>query len=258
VQVGSLFSADAWNNVTFTAGEVKNPRRNLPLSLIFGTGLVLTLYVLANFVYLMALPLHGDPHGATLLARGIQYASEDRVGTAVLEEIFHSAGAKLMAAAILISTFGCANGMLLAGARVYYAMARDGLFFPAVGRLHPRYKTPVTSLIVQAFWSCLLCLSGSYSQLLDFTMFAALLFYIATIFGLFVLRVRRPNAERPYKAFGYPALPALYILMAAWICIVLLRYKPQFTWPGLIIVLLGVPAYWLLLRRSTPPEASRG
>jgi basic amino acid/polyamine antiporter, APA family len=256
VQVGSLFSADAWNNVTFTAGEVKNPRRNLPLSLICGTGLVLTLYVLANFVYLMALPLHGDPHGATVLARGIQYANEDRVGTAVLEEIFHSAGAKLMAGAILISTFGCVNGMLLAGARVYYAMARDGLFFASIGKLHPRYKTPVISLVVQAVWSCLLCLSGSYSQLLDFTMFAALLFYIATILGLFVLRVRRPDAERPYKAFGYPALPALYILMAAWICIVLLRYKPQFTWPGLIIVLLGVPAYWLLLRRSTPPEAS--
>jgi APA family basic amino acid/polyamine antiporter len=258
VQVGSLFSADAWNNVTFTAGEVKNPRRNLPLSLICGTGLVLTLYVLANFVYLMALPLHGDPHGATVLARGIQYASEDRVGTAVLEQIFHSAGAELMAGAILISTFGCVNGMLLAGARVYYAMARDGLFFAPIGKLHPRYKTPVISLVVQAVWSCLLCLSGTYSQLLDFTMFAALLFYIATILGLFVLRVRRPDADRPYKAFGYPAMPALYILMAAWICIVLLRYKPQFTWPGLIIVLLGVPAYWLLLRRSTSPEASRG
>jgi APA family basic amino acid/polyamine antiporter len=258
VQVGSLFSADAWNNVTFTAGEVKNPRRNLPLSLILGTGLVLTLYVLANFVYLMALPLHGDPYGSTLLARGIQYAQDDRVGTAVLEEIFHSAGAKLMAAAILLSTFGCVNGMILAGARVYYAMARDGLFFQSIGKLHPRYKTPVASLVVQAIWSCLLCLSGSYGQLLDFTMFAALLFYIATIGGLFVLRFTRPNADRPYKALGYPVLPALYILMAAWICIVLLRYKPQYTWPGLIIVLLGVPAYWLLLRRSGPQEINRG
>jgi APA family basic amino acid/polyamine antiporter len=250
VQVGSLFSADAWNNVTFTAGEIKNPKRNLPLSLVLGTGLVLTLYLLANFIYLMALPLHGDPHGATLLARGIQYAQDDRVGTAVLEQIFHSAGAKLMAAAILLSTFGCVNGMILAGARVYYAMSRDGLFFKGIGKLSPRYKTPIASLIVQAVWSCLLCLSGSYGQLLDFTMFAALLFYIATIGGLFVLRVKRPHADRPYKAFGYPVLPAVYILMAAWICIVLLRYKPQYTWPGLAIVLLGVPAYWLLQRQN--------
>ncbi len=250
VQVGSLFSADAWNNVTFTAGEIRNPKRNLPLSLVMGTGLVLTLYVLANFIYLAALPLHGDPHATTIVGQGIQYAEQDRVGTAVLEEIFHSAGAKLMAAAILISTFGCVNGMLLAGARVYYAMSRDGLFFNSVGKLSPRYKTPVVSLVVQAFWSCLLCLSGSYGQLLDFTMFAALLFYIATIGGLFVLRVKRPDAERPYKAFGYPVLPGLYIVMAAWICVVLLRYKPQYTWPGLIIVLLGVPVYWLRSRST--------
>jgi basic amino acid/polyamine antiporter, APA family len=245
VQVGSLFSADAWNNVTFTAGEVRNPSRNLPLSLAIGTGVVLLLYILANFVYLCALPLHGDPHGTTLVARGIQYATEDRVATAVLQESFHSAGAYLMAAAILISTFGCNNGMILAGARVYYAMSRDGLFFKAAGRLHPKYRTPVASLIVQSVWSCALCLSGSYGQLLDFTMFAALLFYILTIGGLFVLRVKKPNAERPYKAFGYPVLPAIYILMTIWICIVLLRYKPQYTWPGLAIVLLGVPVYFL-------------
>jgi APA family basic amino acid/polyamine antiporter len=243
VQVGSLFSADAWNNVTFTAGEVRNPSRNLPLSLAIGTGLVLLLYILANFVYLCALPLHGDPNGTTLLSRGIQYASEDRVATAVLEQSFGAIGAYLMAGAILISTFGCNNGMILAGARVYYAMSRDGLFFKAAGELHPKYKTPVASLIVQAIWSCLLCLSGTYSQLLDFTMFAALLFYILTIGGLFVLRVNQPNAERPYRAFGYPILPAVYILMAAWICVVLLRYKPQYTWPGLAIVLLGVPVY---------------
>jgi len=253
VQTGSLFSADAWNNVTFTAGEVRNPRRNLPLSLVMGTGLVLTLYILSNFVYLMALPLHGDPHGATIFARGIQYASEDRVATAVLEQIFSARGAYLMAAAILISTFGCVNGLTLAGARVYYAMSRDGLFFKAAGKLHPRYKTPVASLIVQAVWTCLLCLSGSYGQLLDYTMFAALLFYILTISSLFVLRAKRPDAERPYKAIGYPILPAVYILMAAWICGVLLRYKPQYTWPGLILVLLGVPVYWMWRRR---PELS--
>src|SRR5271156_6117276 len=244
-QVGSLFSADAWNNVPFTAGEVKNPSRNLPLSLAMGTGIVLLLYILANFVYLCALPLHGDPNGTTLVARGIQYASEDRVATAVLQETFNSTGAYLMAAAILFSLFGCNNGMILAGARVYYAMSRDGLFFKAAGKLHPRYRTPVVSLIVQAVWSGLLCLSGTYSQLLDYTMFAALLFYILTIGGLFVLRVRKPKAERPYRAIGYPVLPAIYILMTVWICVVLLRYKPQYTWPGLAIVLLGVPVYFM-------------
>ena len=250
VQVGSLFSADAWNNVTFTAGEVRNPRRNLPLSLALGTGLVLTIYILANFVYLVALPLHGDAQGATVFARGIQYAAEDRVATAVLEQVFHSYGAYLMAGAILLSTFGCTNGMVLAGARVYYAMSRDGLFFKSAGKLNPRYNTPVVAIVIQAIWSALLCLSGSYGQLLDFTMFAALLFYILTIGGLFVLRVRKPNADRPYRAFGYPVLPALYIVMAAWICIVLLRYKPQYTWPGLMIVLLGIPVYALWSRGS--------
>ncbi|MGC1361468.1 MAG: amino acid permease [Silvibacterium sp.] len=250
VQTGSLFSADAWNNVTFTAGEVRNPRRNLPLSLVMGTGMVLGLYILCNLVYLMVLPMHGDPHGATAFARGIQYASEDRVATAVLQQIFSTRGADLMAAAILISTFGCVNGMTLAGARVYYAMSRDGLFFKAAGRLHPRYKTPVASLIVQAVWTCFLCLSGSYSQLLDYTMFAALVFYILTIGGLFVLRVKEPDAQRPYKAIGYPVLPAAYILMAAWICIVLLRYRPQYTWPGLFLVLLGVPVYTLWRRQG--------
>jgi APA family basic amino acid/polyamine antiporter len=250
VQTGSLFSADAWNNVTFTAGEVRNPRRNLPLSLALGTGMVLGLYILCNFVYLMVLPMHGDPHGATAFARGIQYASEDRVATAVLQQIFSTRGAYLMAGAILISTFGCVNGMTLAGARVYYAMSRDGLFFKAAGRLHPRYKTPVASLIVQAVWTCLLCLSGSYGQLLDYTMFAALVFYILTIGGLFVLRWKQPDAQRPYKAIGYPVLPAAYIVMAAWICIVLLRYKPQYTWPGLFLVLLGVPVYALWRRQE--------
>jgi len=251
VQVGSLFSADAWNNITFTAGEVKNPKRNIPLSLVLGTGFVLTVYFLASLAYILVLPMHGDPHGATVLARGVQYASEDRVGTAALEQIFHSGGAWLMAAAILISTFGCANGLSLAGARVYYAMSRDGLFFKSVGKLHPRYKTPAAGLLVQAVWATLLCISGSYSQLLDYIMFAVLVFYILTIAGLFVLRIKRPDALRPYKALGYPVLPALYIVMAAWICIVLLRYKPQYTWPGLVLVLLGIPVYLFWSRRST-------
>jgi APA family basic amino acid/polyamine antiporter len=259
VQVGSLFSADAWNNITFTAGEVKNPKRNIPLSLILGTGFVLTVYILVSFAYLLVLPLHGDPHGATVMARGIQYASEDRVATAALEQIFHSGGAYLMAAAILISTFGCANGMTLAGARVYYAMSQDGLFFKSVGKLHPRYKTPVAGLIVQACWTVLLCVSGSYGQLLDYIIFAVLVFYILTIGGLFVLRVKKPDAPRPYKALGYPVLPAFYILLASWICVVLLRYKPQYTWPGLVLVLLGIPVYLFWSRRRSTaqmPEAT--
>ena len=250
VQVGSLFSADAWNNVTFTAGEVKNPKRNLPLSLILGTGFVLTVYFLVSLAYLVVLPLHGDPNGATAMARGIQYAAEDRVATAALGQVFRSGGAMLMAAAILISTFGCANGMTLAGARVFYAMSQDGLFFKRVGKLHPKYKTPVAGLLIQGAWTVILCVSGSYSQLLDYIIFAELIFYILTIAGLFVLRFKRPDAPRPYKALGYPVLPALYIVMAAWICIVLLRYKPQYTWPGLVLVLLGIPVYLVWSLRS--------
>jgi len=250
VQVGSLFAADAWNNITFTAGEVKNPRRNLPLSLILGTGFVLTVYFLVSLAYILVLPLHGDPNGATAMARGIQYASEDRVATAVLGQIFHSGGAQWMAAAILISTFGCANGMTLAGARVYYAMSRDGLFFKSVGKLHPQFKTPVAALLIQCVWTVVLCVSGSYGQLLDYIIFAELVFYVLTIAGLFVLRAKKPNADRPYKAWGYPVLPALYIVMAVWIGIVLLRYKPQYTWPGLVLVLIGIPVYLFWSRRN--------
>jgi APA family basic amino acid/polyamine antiporter len=243
-QVGSLFSADAWNNVTFTAGEVRNPQRNLPLSLAAGTGAVILIYIAVNFIYLLVLPLWGDPAATTVLGRGIQYASEDRVATAVMQQMVPY-GARLMALAILVSTFGCNNGLILAGSRVYYAMARDGLFFRSVGRLHPRYRTPHISLAVQAVWAAVLCLSGSYGQLLDYTIFAVLLFYILTLVGLFVLRRTRPDAPRPYRALGYPVLPAVYILLAIMIDIVLLRYKPQYTWPGLIIVLLGIPVYFV-------------
>jgi APA family basic amino acid/polyamine antiporter len=250
-QVGSLFSADAWNNVTFTAGEVKNPRRNLPLSLAIGTGFVILMYVLSNFIYLLTLPLNGDPHGLTVLARGIKYAAEDRVGTAALQVMFGHAGAAAMAIAILISTFGCNNGLILAGARVYYAMAKDRVFFTkAAEKLHPKYKTPAISLWIQAAWTCVLCLSGSYGQLLDYIIFAVLVFYILTILGLFVLRFKRPDAERPYRAVGYPFLPAIYIVMALFIDVVLLRYKPQYTWPGLLIVLLGIPVYLFVRRRN--------
>jgi basic amino acid/polyamine antiporter, APA family len=257
VQVGSLFSSDSWNNVTFTAGEIRDPKRNIPLSLVIGTGVVLLLYVLCNFVYLSVLPMVGDPAATTIGGRGIQFASEDRVATAVMEQAGSSLGAagagfgaKLMAAVILISTFGCVNGLLMAGARVYYAMSRDGLFFKSVGKLSERSKTPVNSLWVQWAWTCLLCLSGSYGQLLDYVIFAVLVFYILTITGLFVLRRTRPEAARPYKAFGYPVLPALYIVMAGWISVVLLRYKPQYTWPGLMIVLLGIPVYLVWTRMA--------
>ena len=236
--------------MTFTAGEVKNPSRNLPLSLALGTGVVITLYIVCNFVYLSVLPLDGIANGTTILARGIKYATEERVGTAVMTQMFGSAGGLLMAAAIMVSGFGCVNGLILAGARVYYAMAKDGLFFRGVAKLHPTYKTPAVSLMVQMVWTCVLCVSGSYGQLLDYIVFAVLVFYILTIFGLFVLRRTHPEAERPYRAIGYPILPAVYIVMALFIDVVLLRYKPQFTWPGLIIVLLGIPVYFLWPRRG--------
>ncbi|MDP9262902.1 MAG: APC family permease, partial [Acidobacteriota bacterium] len=228
------------------------------------------LYVLANVAYLSVLPLHGDKHSNTLMGRGIQYATDDperaaaqpesapdRVGTAVMRQMFGSTGVALMAVAILLSTFGCNNGLILSGARVYYAMARDGLFFQSAGKLHPTYKTPVMSLVVQAVWICVLCLSGTYNQLLDYIVFAVLVFYILTIVALFVLRRTRPDAERPYKAIGYPVLPAIYILMALFIDVVLLRYKPQFTWPGLIIVLLGIPVYFLWSRGAAGKAPAR-
>jgi len=248
-QVGSLFSADAWNNVTFTAGEVKNPSRNLPLSLALGTGVVIALYIACNFIYLSVLPLHGTPDGASIMERGIKYATEDRVGTAVMSEMFKSGG-KLMAAAIMISSFGCMNGLILSGARVYYAMAKDRLFFRSVAKLHPTYRTPAISLMVQMVWTSVLCISGSYGQLLDYIIFAVLVFYILTIGGLFVLRRTRPHALRPYKAVGYPILPIIYIVMALFIDVVLLRYKPQYTWPGLIVVLLGIPVYYAWSRSA--------
>ena len=254
-QVGSLFSADAWNNVTFTAGEVKNPSRNLPLSLALGTGVVIALYIACNFVYLSVLPLDGNPSGVSVLERGMKYALEDRVGTAVMTQMLGPIGGALMAVAILLSSFGCNNGLILSGARVYYAMAKDRLFFRSVAKLHPRYKTPWISLMVQMVWTCFLCISGSYGQLLDYIIFAVLVFYILTMVGLFVLRRTRPDAERPYRAFGYPVLPAIYILMAFFIDVVLLLYKPQYTWPGLIIVLLGIPVFFLWSKAEGAGEA---
>ncbi|MGH9631795.1 MAG: APC family permease, partial [Bryobacteraceae bacterium] len=223
--VGALFSSDAWNNVTFTAGEVRNARRNLPLSLALGVGMVSILYIACNFVYLSALPLEG-----------IQTAPQDRVATAVAAQMFGPAGVQLLAAAIMVSTFGCLNGLILAGARVYYAMALDGLFFRRIGVIDPKYRTPVASLVCQCIWASALTLTGRYNDLLDYVIFAVLLFYILTISGLFVLRRTRPELERPYRAFGYPILPATYIAIAGLIEVLLLLYKPNYTWPGLIIV----------------------
>ncbi len=238
--VGSLFSSDAWNNVTFTAGETKNPARNIPLSLALGVGMVSTVYVVANLVYLNVLPF-----------AAIQSAPQDRVGTAAAAAILGGSAEYLMAAAIMISTFGCVNGLTLAGARVYYAMALDGLFFPPVAKLDARTLTPNVSLWAQAAWAIVLALSGRYNDLLDYVIFAVLLFYILTIAGIFVLRAKRPDAIRPYRAVGYPVLPALYLAAAAVIEGLLLTYKPSFTWPGLIIVLLGIPVYFLRRKRKS-------
>jgi APA family basic amino acid/polyamine antiporter len=241
--VGSLFSADAWNNVTFTAGEVRDPRRTLARSLVLGAGLVIVLYLLANLAYLAALPLQGSKDGATPFERGIAHAKDDRVGTAVLELASPQFGVPLMAIAIMISTFGCVNGIALMGARLYYAMAQDRLFFASVGRLNSR-GVPAVGLILQGLWSVALIFSGTYNDLLDYVIFAALLFYVLTVVGLFVLRYRQPDAERPYRAFGYPVVPALYVLLCAAIMIDLLIVKPVYTWPGLILVLAGIPVYF--------------
>jgi APA family basic amino acid/polyamine antiporter len=244
--VGSLFSSDAWNNVTFAAAEVKNPQRNLPLALLLGTGLVTVLYLLANVAYLNVLPLAGVEGGASVLERGIQHATQDRVGSAAAEVIFGAAGGTIMAAAILISTFGCNNGLILAGSRVYYAMAKDRLFFEGAGKLNANH-VPANALIVQAVWTSLLCLTGTYGQLLDYVIFAALIFYALTTVGLFILRSKRPDAERPYKAIGYPVLPALYIVLALTVAVILLiadKTRAQ-AFSGLVLVALGVPVYYL-------------
>jgi basic amino acid/polyamine antiporter, APA family len=247
-QVGSLFSADAWNNIGFTAGEVKNPKRDVALSMAFGTIMVISLYCLANLAYLCALPL-----------AQIQNAPDDRVATAALSAIFGAKGALMMAIAIIVSTFGCNNGLILAGSRVAYAMAKDGLFFRATGKLNNR-GVPGTALTFQGIWIAVLILlrtrkpDGSYgnlySNLLDYVVFAALLFYVLTIAGIFVLRWKRPNAERPYKAVGYPVLPLLYIVAATGIMGVLLLYETQTAGWGMVIVLLGVPVYWLWSRKG--------
>jgi len=253
-QVGSLFSADAWNNIGFTAAEVKNPKRDVALSMAFGTIIVITLYCLANLAYLCTLPLVQ-----------IQTAPDDRVASAALNAIFGPTGAMIMAVAIIISTFGCNNGLILAGARVSYAMAKDGLFFRSTGTLNSR-GVPGTALVYQGIWIAVLILlrtrhvdaagavtyGNLYSDLLDYVVFSVLIFYVLTIAGIFVLRAKRPTAERPYRAFGYPFVPSLYIVAALAIMFVLLLYRTQTAWPGLVIVLLGVPVYLVWSRRANP------
>jgi len=244
--IGSLFSSDAWNNVTFIAGEIKNPKKNIPLSLLLGTSIVTVLYVLANLAYLALIPLHGSPDGTDIMSQGIQFAGAgtDRVGTAAASQVFGDFAAGFMAILIMVSTFGCNNGLILSGARVYYAMAEDGLFFKRAAQLN-KNSVPYFSLMIQAVWASVLCLSGSYGDLLDYATFASLIFYIITIAGIFKLRIKEPKAERPYKVIAYPFTPALYILLATTICVILLITKTQNTLLGLLIVSLGIPVFFI-------------
>ena len=312
-QVGSVFAADGWYYITFTAGEVRNPKRNIPLSLVCGTVLVISLYMLANVAYLVTLPIEGDPQKLAAIKQadefkddplvqadpdkvalirtaeedriaprvlGIQNAAADRVATASLNVTLGKAGAVLMAIAIMISTFGANNGIILGGARVFYTMARDGLFFRPAGRLNKNH-VPGIALLLQCVWSCLLVLprtrlygeDGSplidsatgmqsygslYNNLLDYTVFAILVFFVLTIAALFVLRFKRPDAERPYRAFGYPVVPAIYIIAASTIAVVLLLYKTQTTWPGLVIVMTGIPVYFIWRKVNKPMAGAEG
>ena len=243
--VWSLFSSDAWNNITFTAGEVKNPKRNLPSEFGAGRGTGFDSLSTANVGYLAVLPLDGSPTGTSVLERGIKFAQSDRAGTAAAEAILGGRGAIIMAVLIMVSTFGCINGLILSGARVYYAMARDGLFFQKLGTLNTQ-AVPRNALVVQCIWACLFAASGSYGELLDYVIFAVMIFYVLTIIGLFILRRKRPDAERPYKAFGYPVIPAIYVIAASFIALNLLisaKTRAQ-AWPGLLIVLMGIPVYF--------------
>ena len=232
--VGSIFSSDAWNNVTFIAGEIQNPKRNIGLSLFLGTFIVTVIYVCANLMYIAVLPLHD-----------IAFAPQDRVAVVAANSMFGGAGTYIIAIMIMISTFGCNNGLILAGARVYYSMSKDGLFFKKASSLN-KHAVPEWALWAQCIVASLLCLSGKYGDLLDMISFVVVIFYVLTIYGIFILRKKRPDIERPYKAFGYPVLPVIYMLMGIAFCILLIIYKPNFTWPGLIIALLGIPIYYLI------------
>src|ERR1700744_5200881 len=237
--VGSIFSSDAWNNVTFIAGEMRNPKRDIGLSLFFGTLIVTVIYISVNLVYTSVLPLHD-----------IATAAKDRVAVSASQVIFGNVGTLVIALMIMVSTFGCNNGLILAGARVYYTMAKDGLFFKKTGELN-KYAVPSFGLWIQCLVAAVLCLSGRYGDLLDMISFVVVIFYVLTILGIYILRAKRPDAERPYKAIGYPILPAIYILMGIAFCILLIVYKPNFTWPGLIIVLIGIPIYYFSKHNAT-------
>ena len=245
--IGSLFSSDAWNNVTFIAGEVENPKRNIPLGLFFGVCIVTLIYVLANVAYLCLLPLEGIANAQTVAEQGIMFAQKDRVATAALFLVFGDIAKYLMAALIMISTFGCNNGLILAGSRLFQSMAKDGLFFKKAATLN-KFNVPSNAMVFQGIWASLLCLSGSYGDLLDYCTFSSLIFYIITIAGLFVLRKKMPDADRPYKAFGYPIIPALYIILTTLICVDLLVYKTFNCGMGLLIIALGVPVYFMFKR----------
>jgi len=240
--VGSIFSSDAWNNVTFIAGEVKNPKRNIGLSLFLGTLIVTIIYVTTNLMYISVLPVNE-----------LAFAKDNRIALSVSNEIFGSNGTIILAILIMVSTFGCNNGLILAGARVYYTMAKDRLFFRKTGLLN-KNAVPEYALWIQCLVACILCLSGKYGDLLDMVSFVVVLFYVLTIIGIFILRKKRPDADRPYKAFGYPVLPAIYILMGITFCLLLIKYKPQYTWPGLIIVLIGIPLYFIAISTKKKEE----
>ncbi|MFL5762329.1 MAG: APC family permease [Bacteroidia bacterium] len=242
--INSLFSSDAWNNVTFIAAEIKDPKKNIPRSLFLGTLIVTIIYILANVAYLSLLPLSGTPDAADAAGQGIMFANNQRVGAAAASMIFGAPGAYIMAGLIMVSTFGCNNGLVLAGARLFQAMAKDGLFFKGAANLNEK-SVPAKALWLQCIWACVLCLSGTYNALLTYATFASLLFYILTIAGIFILRKKEPDAERPYKAFGYPLVPTLYILVTTAICVDLLVYDSLNAGIGLGIVLLGIPVYFL-------------
>ncbi len=247
--INSLFSSDAWNNVTFIAGEIKDPKKNIPRSLFLGTLIVTIIYVLSNIAYLSLLPLKGNPEAADVYAQGMQFADKDRIGSAAAAMIFGNTGLYLMAALIMVSTFGCNNGLILAGSRVYYAMAKEKLFFAKAGELN-RFSVPAIALWTQCAWACALCLTGTFKDLVSYAAFASMLFYIVTIAGIFVLRKKEPDAERPYRAFGYPVIPALYIVAAIAICVILIIYDGRNTGFALLWVALGVPVYFLAKRKS--------
>jgi APA family basic amino acid/polyamine antiporter len=254
--VGSLFSADAWYNVTYISGEVINPKRNVPLSLFFGTLLVSSIYLITNYVYIKILPLAGSPNGTDVLSRGIEFATDDRVATSAMSVVFGDYAAIIMAIFIMISTFGCNHGLIMAGPRVYYAMAKDGLFFRKVAEIN-KSGVPGFAIIVQGVWSILLCLSGTYGNLLDYVIFAVLIFFTLTILAIFILRVKRPDIPRPYKAFGYPVIPAIYIITTVTIMVILLIYKPGYTFPGLGIVILGIPVFYFWKKYNKSPEKNQ-